>query len=119
MQLRSLRAIDWGVESGPLYLRWVRPIPDSSDHLIRFDSTTTAASAQTAATTHFFDRVSPDGTVSRRIIEYTLRYTGLPELRALHDAAGLRITHVYGDTDLSPYADDSDTMIVVAEAKES
>ena len=119
MQLRALRAIDWGVERTPLYLRWTHPIPGSADRLMRFDSTTIAAAAQTATTTHFFDRVSPDGTVSRRIIEYTLRYTGLPEIRTLHDAAGLRVTHVYGDTDLSPYADGSDTMIVVAEAKES
>ena len=119
MQLRALRAIDWGAERTPLYLRWTRPIPATDDRLMRFDSTTIAAAAQTATTTHFFDRVSPDGTVSRRIIEYTLRYTGLAELRTLHDAAGLRATHVYGDTDLSPYDDGSDTMIVVAEAKES
>jgi len=119
MQLRALRAIDWGVEHTPLYLRWTRPMPDNSDRLMRFDSTTTAAAAQTATTTHFFDRVSLNGSVSRRIIEYTLRYTGLSELRTLHDAAGLRVTHVYGDADLSPYADDSDTMIVVAEAKKS
>ena len=119
MQLRALRTIDWGVERTPLYLRWTRPIPGSDDRLMRFDATTAAAASQTATTTHFFDRVSPDGSVSRRIIEYTLRYTGLPELRPLHDAAGLRITHLYADTDLSPYADDSDTMIVVAEAKES
>jgi SAM-dependent methyltransferase len=119
MQLRALRAIDWAVERAPLYLRWTRPIGGSDDRLMRFDSTTTAAAAQTATTTHFFDRVSPDGSVSRRIIEYTLRYTGLPELRSLHDASGLRITNVYADTDLSPYDDDSDTMIVVAEAKET
>ena len=118
MQIRALHAIDWGVERTPLYLRWVRDIPGSPDRLMRCDSTTSSPLAQTATTTHFFDRVGPDGTVNRRIIEYTLRYTGLPELRALFDVAGLVLQNLYGDTNLSPYDDSGDTMIVVATAKE-
>ena len=66
-------------------------------------------------TTHLFDRVSPDGVVSRKIIEYTLRYTSLSELTLLVEAAGLRVAAVYGDTELSPYDDESDTMILVSE----
>jgi len=118
MQARALHAIDWGVERTPLNLRWVREIPGSAGRLMRFDSTTSSPSAQTATTTHFFDRVASDGSVNRRVIEYTLRYTGLPELRALFDVAGLDLQNVYGDTDLSPYDDSSDTMILVATAKE-
>ena len=118
MQIRALHTIDWGVERTPLYLRWARQVPSSPDRLMRFDSTTSSPSAQTATTTHFFDRVAPDGSVNRRIIEYTLRYTGLPELRALFDMAGFILENVYGDTDLSPYDDSGDTMILVATAKE-
>ncbi len=118
MQVRALHAIDWAVDRTPLYLRWVHDIPDRADRLMRFDSTTTSPSAQTATTTHFFDRVAADGSVHRRVVEYTLRYTGLPELGALFNAAGLQVAHVYGDTELSPYDDSGDTMIVVAAAKE-
>jgi SAM-dependent methyltransferase len=115
MQLRAPRAVDWDVERTPLYLRWTRPVPGSADQLQRFDSTTVAPAAQTATTTHHFDRVSPDGSVTRRVIEYTLRYTALSELRLLVESAGMRVAAVYGDTDLSPYTDESDTMILVSE----
>ncbi|HZP58385.1 MAG TPA: class I SAM-dependent methyltransferase [Dehalococcoidia bacterium] len=119
MQLRTPRAIDWGAERTPLYLRWVRDIPGSGDRLMRFDSTTAAAAAQTATTVHCFDRVSPDGSVRRRVVQYTLRYTALSELKLLARAAGLAVTAVYGDADLSPYSDDSDTMVVVAQLEDS
>ncbi|MDE3096678.1 MAG: class I SAM-dependent methyltransferase [Chloroflexota bacterium] len=115
MQVRAPRAIDWGVERTPLYLRWTRPIPGGDGRLMRFDATTTSAAAQTATTQHLFDRVSRDGTVTRWIIEYTLRYTGLPEWELLLQSAGLRLAAVYGDSDLSPYTDESDTMVIVAE----
>jgi len=115
MQVRAPRTIDWGAERTPLYLRWTRPLPGSADQLMRFDSTTVAAAEQTATTQHIFDRVSPAGAVSRRVIEYTLRYTGLPELALLLERAGLRLASAYGDTDLSPYTDESDTMVIVAE----
>ncbi len=114
MQLRAPRAIDWGTERTPLYLRWTRPVAGSDDQMLRFDSTVVAAADQTATTTHLFDRVSPDGAVSRRIMEYTLRYTALSELTLLAEAAGMRVAAVYGDTDLSPYTDESDTMILVS-----
>jgi SAM-dependent methyltransferase len=115
MQVRAPRAIDWGIERTPLYLRWTRPVPGSDDQMLRFDSTVVAAANQTATTTHLFDRVSPDGAVHRRVIEYTLRYTARSELTLLIQSAGMRVAAVYGDTELSPYDDESDTMIVVSE----
>ena len=115
MQVRAPRWIDWSAGPSPLELRWTRPIPGSDDRLMRFDSTTVSAAAQTATTQHLFDRVSRDGAVTRRIIEYTLRYTGLPEWNLLLPRAALRLAAVYGDCDLSPYTDESDTMVIVAE----
>jgi SAM-dependent methyltransferase len=118
MQVRAPRAIDWGAERTPLYLRWTRPLPGTSDQLMRFDSTTVSPAGQTATTQHVFDRVSPGGAVNRRVIEYTLRYTGLPEWQLLLARAGMRLASAYGDTDLSPYTDESDTMVIVAEGEE-
>ncbi|MHB8516363.1 MAG: class I SAM-dependent methyltransferase [Dehalococcoidia bacterium] len=119
MQVRAPRTVDWGVERTPLYLRWTRPLPGSEDRLMRLDSTTVSPAEQTATTQHVFDRVSHTGAVSRRIIEYTLRYTGLAEWRLLLPRAGLRVESVYGDPDLSPYTDESDTMVIVAEPEQS
>ncbi|MBF6600838.1 MAG: class I SAM-dependent methyltransferase [Dehalococcoidia bacterium] len=115
MQLRAPRAIDWGIERTPLELRWTRALPDGHDLLQRFDSTVVSAARQTATTTHLFDRVSADGGVSRRIVAYTLRYAPLSELTLLIEGAGMRVTAVYGDAQLSPYSDESDTIIVVSE----
>ena len=118
-QLRTPRAIDWGVERTPVYLRWSRAIPGSGDRMLRFDSTTVSAADQTASTVHLFDRVAPDGAVTRRIVEYTLRYTALSEMRLLFERCGLHVAAVYGDADLSPYTDESDTMVIVAEGEGS
>ena len=82
---------------------------------MRFDSSVVAAANQTVTTTHLFDRVGPAGALSRRIVEYTLRYTARSELTLLIQSAGMRVAAVYGDTELSPYDDESDTMIVVSE----
>ena len=116
-QVHTPRAIDWAIERTPLYLRWSRAIPGTDDRMLRFDSTTVAAADQTATTMHLFDRVAPDGTVARRIVEYTLRYTALSEMRLLFERCGLRVAAVYGDADLSPYTDESDTMVIVAEGE--
>ncbi len=115
LEVRTPRAVDWGVERQPLTLSGTFALPESDDRLMRFQTLAVAANAQTTTATCFFDRVSRDGAVHRTLFDVTLRYTGLPELQLLCERAGLRIANVYGDHDLSPYDDDSDTMIVVAE----
>ncbi len=119
MHVRTPTFIDWTAERTPLYLRWTRDVPGSEDRIVRFDSTTISADEQTATTTYIFDRVALDGRVLRRLIEYTLRYTGLSEMRLLIERAGLRVAAVYADPALSPYEDDSDTMVIVAELEGS
>lgn len=112
--LRSPRAVDWTVERTPLELRLVRRLADG-DELVQMHASSADAAAQTTTTTYLFDRTGPDGVVRRRVVQATLRYTGLPELKLLLERAGLRLAGVYEDADLSPYRDDSDTMIVVGE----
>ena len=51
----------------------------------------------------------------RRIIDVTLRLTGRFEMELLLRRAGLRLDALYGDADLSPFDDGSDTMVIVAE----
>jgi SAM-dependent methyltransferase len=113
VEMRTPRAVDWAVERAPLMLTLTRTLPDG-DRLVRMQSTATAPAAQTATTTYLLDRVAPDGAVRRTMVDVTLRYTGLDEFRLLLAGAGLRVASVYADFDLSPFADDSDSMIVVA-----
>jgi hypothetical protein len=64
--------------------------------------------------TWIFDRVNPQGQMRRRSFEVTLRLTGQQELRLLLERAGMRLHHLYGDFDLSPFDASSDSMIFVA-----
>ena len=115
VDVRTLRAVDWSGEATAVYLRAVREMADTGDQLMHFRSVVADATTQTTKTTYWFDRVSADGAVQRAVMNVTLRYTGLPELELLLDRSGLRVSAVYGDTDLSLYTEDSDTMILVAE----
>lgn len=113
VEMRTPRAVDWAVERTALMLTLTRTLPDG-DRLVRMQSIVTAPAAQTTTTTYLFDRVALDGAVRRTMVDVTLRYTGLDEFRLLLAEAGLRVASVYADFDLSPFADDSDSMIVVA-----
>ena len=73
-------------------------------------------SRQTTLDTIVFDRLRRDGAVHRRVLEVALRAFGRYEIELLLARAGLRLAHVYGAPDLSPYDDASDSMIIVAEA---
>src|SRR5207253_1413541 len=99
----------------PLQLEWVRSDPARGDLIAKSSSTVVSPSRQLVTQTQIFDRTLPDGTIRRRTLEVSLRLTGRFELQALLQAAGLRLTALYGDHNLSPFDDDSDTMIVVAE----
>jgi SAM-dependent methyltransferase len=114
-QIRALTSIDWAEPRSPLQLQWLRPHPASGDMIAKMSSRSVAPARQLVSDTVIFDRTSPDGTVRRRTIEVTLRLTGRFEMELLLRLAGLRLAAVYGNCDLSPFDDGSDTMIVVAE----
>jgi hypothetical protein len=63
--------------------------------------------------TYVYDRIH-DGSVSRSVFETELRYSTQAELQALLQEAGLRVTHVYGDYDLSPVGADTENLVFVA-----
>lgn len=113
-ELRSLTAIDWA--AGPQLLHeWTRPDPSTGGQITKLRSVATSRARQITIDTVIFDRIAPDGAVHRRIIEVPMRAIGRFELEHLLERAGLRLDAVYGDTMLSPYTDESDSMIVVAE----
>jgi len=113
-QMHALLADDWRPEPSPLRLAWSGCDPSTGEVVTKTSSSTASPSRQLITYTSLYDRVRAGGTVHRRIAEVTLRRTGLPEMELLLREAGLRLASVYGDTSLSPYTDDSDTMVVVA-----
>jgi hypothetical protein len=67
--------------------------------------------------TYVYDRLGPDGSVRRSVFTTELRHSTEAELRLLLQHAGLRVTHVYGDYDLSPVGV-GENIIVVARAED-
>ncbi|HLB23267.1 MAG TPA: class I SAM-dependent methyltransferase [Dehalococcoidia bacterium] len=113
-ELRSLTAIDWDAEPRLLF-EWTRPDPRTGEPITKLRSISASRSRQVTVDTVIFDRTAADGTVRRRQIEVVMRAVGRYELEYLLERAGLRLSALYGDTSLSPYTDESDSMIVVAE----
>ncbi len=114
-ELRSLTAVDWSEEPSPLRLEWVRPDPATGQPVTKLSSVTSSRARQLTMFTLMFDRTDAEGVVHRRTFDVTLRATGRYELELLLGRAGLRLAAVYGGADLSPFDDDSDTMVIVAE----
>ncbi len=114
-ELRPLTAVDWTQTRTPLELDWVRTEPRTGDVVTKMSSRALSPAQQLTTDTLIFDRVAADGSARRRLLEVTLRLTGRFELEMLVASAGLRLSALYGDSDLSPFDDGSDTMIAVAE----
>jgi hypothetical protein len=64
--------------------------------------------------TYVHDRVAPDGRMRRTVFETDLRFFTQGEIEILLQEAGLRVTHVYGDYDLSPVGPGTEQLIFVA-----
>jgi SAM-dependent methyltransferase len=73
--------------------------------------------AQVAHIVWQYDAIAADGAVRRTLAPLELRYTFPAEMSLLLDRAGFRLAHLYGDYDEGPLTDESERMIVVAEAK--
>jgi SAM-dependent methyltransferase len=91
-------------------------IDQDSGHIVMQQSSSRLDRAsQLMDVTWLYDEIDADGGVKRTLIEVTLYYYFLNELRLLLGLAGLTIDNVYGDFDMSEYADGSYRMIIVAE----
>jgi len=114
-ELRTLTGVDWSTEPSPLVAEWTRPDPVTGGPVTKMRSGIALPAAQTTTDFLIFDRILADGTLRRRAFDVTLRVTGRYEMELLLARAGLRLTGLYGDAGLSPFDDDSDRMVIVAE----
>jgi SAM-dependent methyltransferase len=80
----------------------------------KWSSRTISASHQVIDTTIWYDRVTPDGQLTRLRTQFELRYLHLNELTLMLTHAGFGDVRVYGSYDLDPLDDASDRIIVTA-----
>lgn len=87
---------------------------DSGERVMKFLTRVVEPAAQTITVNHIYDEIAADGTVRRTIGSFSLRYLWRFEAELLLDKAGFSIESIFGDWDMSPYASNSERMIIVA-----
>jgi SAM-dependent methyltransferase len=118
MGVRSPASVAWE-DSGqaPLLLDWVRSDPATGDQVLKLVADQPDPARMVRRLTYVFDRVARDGSVKRSLFVTELRHSTQAELTLLLQQVGLRVTHVYGDYDLSPVGI-GDNLVFVARAEE-
>jgi len=118
LSVRSPATVSWeddGVPA-PLLLDWTRTDPSTGDQVMKFVAAHSDQARMIRQMTYVYDRVKRDGSVRRSIFVTELRHSTQAELTLLLQQVGMRVTHVYGDYDLSPVGL-GDNLIVVARAE--
>jgi SAM-dependent methyltransferase len=117
-KIQSPRGVDWSAEDAPLRNQGTRIDPKTGETLIRFASRQPEATTLTTVETRIYDRIGKDGTVRRQITEFAMKYMTPDELALVLQRARMRLLHLYGDHDLSPFDAASDSMVFVAGLEE-
>ena len=118
ISIRSATSVSWEDADGPapLLLDWTRRDPETGGQVMKLVAAQPDPASMTRHLTYVYDRISADGAVRRTLFETDLRYSTQAEIEALLQEAGLRVTHVYGDYDLSPVGPTTQQLIFVARA---
>lgn len=119
MSVRSPTSVSWedAGTANPVLHDWTRRDPQTGEIVQKFVSSEPDPARMTRRITYFYDRIR-DGVVHREVFEADLRYSTAAELEALLQDAGLRVTHLYGDYDLSPVGQATELLIFVARAED-
>ena len=115
MSVRSPASVSWD-EAGapaPLLLDWTRRDDETGDLVMKYVAAHPDPARMVRQLTYVYDRVRQDGSVQRSVFLTELKHSTEAELTLLLQQAGLRVTHVYGDYDLSPVGQ-GDQLIFVA-----
>ncbi len=97
-------------------LEWEQTWTNSStgERVMKFLTRVVEPAAQVMSVNHIYEEIATDGTLRRTMATFNLRYIWRFEAELLLDKAGFNLEAVYGDWDMSPYASDSERMIIVA-----
>lgn len=103
MSVRSPASVSWDASDwAPLLLHWVRTDPVTGDQVMKMATEQADPGRMVRKVTYVYDRVAAGGSVTRGVFVTELRHSTEAELTLLLQQAGMRVTHVYGDYDLSP-----------------
>jgi SAM-dependent methyltransferase len=118
MSMRSPASVSWEeADWAPMLMHWSRLDEITGDTIMKFCVEQPDPARMVRRLTYVYDRVSRDGGVKRSVFTTELRHSTQAELALLLQQAGMRVTHVYGDYDLSP-AGFGDDLIFVARLEE-
>ena len=114
--LRSLLYVDWEPgDSAPLLHDWTKVLPRTGETVTKLRAVRPDAAEQLQRELHIYDLEAADGSLRRVTGEVDLRFTGRYEMEALLREAGLDLVQLYGDYDLTPYNETSESLITVAQ----
>jgi SAM-dependent methyltransferase len=118
LSVRSPASVSWEENPwAPLLLNWTRTDPATGDTIMKFAAEHADPARMVRKVTYVYDRVH-EGAVQRSVFVAELRHSTEAELRLLLQQVGLRVTHVYGDYDLTPVGI-GENIIIVARAEGS
>jgi SAM-dependent methyltransferase len=113
MSVRSPASVTWDeADYAPLLLHWARIDPATGDTIMKLVAEQPDPGRMIRRLTYVYDRVSRDGAVKRSVFVTELRHSTQTEIALLLERAGMRLTHVYGDYDLSPVGFGDDLVFV-------
>ncbi len=113
LSVRSPATVSWEeAEWAPLQLNWTREDPATGDVIMKMAAEQPDASRMVRRLTYVYDRVASDGSVKRNVFATELRHSTEAEITLLLQQVGMRVTHVYGDYDLSPVGFGDDLIFV-------
>ena len=102
MSIRSPVSVSWEEDAQtPLLLDWTRVDPETGETVMKLVGAQADAARMVRKLTYVYDRVARDGALRRQVFVTELRYSTEAEIRLLLQEVGLRVTHVYGDYDLT------------------
>ncbi len=103
-------------ESEKMSLRGMVPL-DSGEQIAMWDYTLYDHFQQLAEVTRTYERISPQGVVTEKIVgRFTLRYIFPAELHHLLRLNGFKVVQRYGSFDKAPFDGRSSELIIIAEA---
>jgi SAM-dependent methyltransferase len=87
---------------------------EADERVDRFVSALYRAATQMVDATWFYDIVTADSGLRRIAVPFTMRLIGRYEIELLLAATGFTLEAIYADTDLTPFHDTAERMLVVA-----
>lgn len=92
---------------------------DDGSRVDKFSARRISAAEQLIDTQLWYDLVDPEGNLRRVSTSFDLRYLHRNELELMLELAGFAEWQVYGGYDLEPFTDQSERLIIAAEATSS